>query len=113
MRDVFLYLIEHPLRVGVCAGVTGLTFIVVSLLTSRTRWILRTGVSFFVASSSALLPAAFIHARAVAVYNPGGGDFSGMGLLLVPIVFYLIWLPTLPVCFLIAISSPTLRGLGQ
>jgi hypothetical protein len=112
MRELLLFLLEHSVQVGLCAGGLGLSLFVVSLLALRARWLLPFGFSVLAASTVATLPAMFVHSRAVTVYNSGGGDFSGIGFLLVPIVFYVIWLPALPVFFLIAISSPTLRRLG-
>src|SRR5687768_4547778 len=99
MRGIFLYFIDHSLQVGLGAGAIGSQ--------------LPFGVSIFAASTAAILPAAPIHTRAAAVHNPFGGDFSGIGFLLVPTVFYIIWLPALPLCFLIAIGSPALRRLGH
>src|ERR1043166_5056079 len=76
------------------------------------RWLRSLGVSLSSASVVALLPTMVVHFWASSAYHAGGGDFSGFGFGLEPLVFYPIWLLALPISFLIAITSPALHRLG-
>jgi len=112
MRELFFYLFAHPLQVGCAQRLLAICLFALSFI-GGVRWLQVLSVSIVGASAVALVPAMIVHGWASSAFDRGGGDFSGFGYLFVPVAFYLVWIPALPVALLIAATSSALFRLNQ
>jgi hypothetical protein len=113
MRETLFLIIRSPIQIGLGGAALGVVILVLALVFSSARWLRCFGVSLAAASIVALLPTLITYVWAWLAAGPGGGDFRDLGFLFVPIIFFVVWLPALPVSFLIAISSPVIQRLGH